>query len=236
MNDWTQDVVGRLAEAREPAQVLTQISAAARSLGFEHCAYGLRVFVPFTRPETWMLSTYDERWNRRYMDAGYLEIDPTVVHGVRSREPLVWSDELFRGAARMWDEARSFGLRVGLAQSVFEADGRVGMLSLARSSEPLTSAEMRTKDPMLQWLVSAAHRAFCRCCSSSPLAGLEPLTSRQIEILRWTADGKTSDETAEILGLSKTTVNYHIRNIMIALRVNNKNSAVALASRLGILN
>lgn len=150
MNDWTQDVLGRLTEVSEPSQVLEQISAAARCLGFEHCAYGLRVFVPFTRPETLMLSTYDERWNHRYIDAGYLEIDPTVLHGVRSRAPTVWSDELFRGAARMWDEARSFGLRVGWAQSVFEADARVGMLSLARSSEPLTAAEMRAKDPLLQ--------------------------------------------------------------------------------------
>lgn len=236
MNDWTQDVLGRLTEVSEPSQVLEQISAAARCLGFEHCAYGLRVFVPFTRPETLMLSTYDERWNHRYLDAGYLEIDPTVLHGVRSRAPMIWSDELFRGAARMWDEARSFGLRVGWAQSVFEADARVGMLSLARSSEPLTAAEMRAKDPLLQWLVSTAHQAFSRCLGTSPLALLEPLTGRQVEVLRWTADGKTSDEIAQILDISKRTVNFHIRNASTRLHANNKNSAVALASRLGILN
>lgn len=236
MNDWTQDVLGQLSEASEPSQVLEQIRVAAGHLGFEQCAYGLRIFVPFTRPKTLMLSTYDERWNRRYLDAGYLQIDPTVAHGVRSRAPVIWSDEVFRGAPQMWDEARSFGLRIGWAQSVFEADARVGMLSLARSCEPLTAAEMRAKDPLLQWLVSTAHRALSPYLGESPLDGLEPLTSRQVEVLRWTADGKTSEEIAEILGVSKPTVNYHIRNAIAKLRANNKNSAVARSSRLGVLN
>ncbi|MBT2337132.1 LuxR family transcriptional regulator [Variovorax paradoxus] len=236
MNDWIQDVLGQLAESSKPSEVLEQVSAAARHLGFEHCAYGLRIFVPFTRPRTWMLTTYDERWNQRYREAEYLQIDPTVTHGVRSLAPVIWSDAVFRGTQQMWEEARSFGLRIGWAQSVFEADGRVGMLSLARSSEPLTVAEMRTKDPMLQWLVNTAHREFSRCLGVSPLAEIEPLTSRQVEVLRWTADGKTSEEIATILGISKPTVNFHIRNAIVKMRANNKNSAVARSSRLGILN
>lgn len=84
--------------------------------------------------------------------------------------------------------------------------------------------------------MNTAHQAFSHCLGPSPLALLEPLTSRQVEVLRWTADGKTSDEIAQILEISKRTVNFHVRNASIRLRANNKNSAVALASRLGILN
>lgn len=236
MSEWTQDVLGQLIEASEPAQVLEQIGVAARHLGFEQCAYGLRSFVPFTRPRTRMLSTYDERWNRRYLEAGYLQIDPTVAHGVRSRTPVIWSDQVFRRTPQMWEEARSFGLRIGWAQSVFEADARVGMLSLARSCEPLTAAEMRAKDLWFQWLVSIAHHALLHHLGESPLSDIEPLTSRQIEVLRWTADGKTSAEIATIMGISRTTVTYHITNAIARLHANNKNSAVARASRLGMLN
>ncbi|BEP65322.1 autoinducer binding domain-containing protein (plasmid) [Variovorax sp. V213] len=235
MNEWTQDVLGRLNEASEPSQVLAQVSVAARQLGFEHCAYGLRTLVPFTRPKTLMFSTYDERWSRRYINAGYLQVDPTVAHGVHSGTPVVWSNEVFRDAPQMWDEARSFGLRVGWAQSVFEPDARVGMLSLARSSEPLTAAEMRAKDPLIQWLVNKAHRAFCRLLGG-PLAGIEPLTKRQVEVLRWTGDGKTSDEIAAILCISKPTVDFHLRNAMARLGAATKSSAAAFASRLGLLN
>ncbi|MDR6890826.1 MULTISPECIES: autoinducer binding domain-containing protein [Variovorax] len=236
MNEWTQDVLVRLNEASEPSQVLAQVSAAARQLGFEHCAYGLRTLVPFTRQKTLMFSTYDERWSHRYIHAGYLHVDPTVVHGVHSGTPVVWSNEVFRNAPQMWDEARSFGLRVGWAQSVTEPDARVGMLTLARSGEPLTASEMCAKDLLLQWLVIRAHRAFCRLLGGSPLAGIEPLTMRQVEVLRWTGDGKTSDEIAAILCISKPTVDFHLRNAMAKLGAATKSSAAAFASRLGLLN
>ena len=235
MNEWTQDVLGRLDEASEPSQVLAQVSVAARQLGFEHCAYGLRTLVPFTRPKTLMFSTYDERWSRRYINAGYLQVDPTVAHGVHSGTPVVWSNEIFRDAPQMWDEARSFGLRVGWAQSVFEPDARVGMLSLARSGEPLTAAEMRAKDLLFQGLVNKAHRAFCRLLGG-PLVGIEPLTKRQVEVLRWTGDGKTSNEIAAILCISKPTVDFHLKNAMARLGSATKSSAAAFASRLGLLN
>jgi len=235
MNEWIQDVLGRLDEASETSQVLARVSVAARQLGFEHCAYGLRTPVPFTQPKTLMFSTYDERWRCRYVDAGYLEVDPTVAHGMRSRTPMVWSNEVFRGAPQMWDEARSFGLCVGWAQSVFEPDGRVGMLSLARSGEPLTAAEMHAKDFLLEGLVHKAHCAFCRLLGG-PLAEIEPLTKRQVEVLRWTSDGKTSNDIAVILCISKPTVDFHLKNAMARLGAATKSSAAALASRLGLLN
>jgi len=109
------------------------------------------------------------------------------------------------------------------------------MLSLARSSEPLTAAEMRAKDLLLQWLVNKAHRAFCRLLGG-PLAGIEPLTKRQVEVLRWTSDGKTSNDIAVILCISKPTVDFHLKNAMARLGAATKSSAAALASRLGLLN
>jgi len=236
MNDWTQDVLGRLSEVNEASQALELIHVAARHLGFESCAYGLRVLFPFTRFEARMLSTYDAQWNRRYLEQGYLGIDPTAIHGSRSRAPIIWCDDVFRDTPQMWDEARSFGLRVGWAQSVFDADGRVGMLSLARSSEPLTAAELRTKDPLLQWLASTAHRVLSPRLGESPWLELAPLTSREVEVMRWTADGKTSEEIAIILDISERTVNFHVRNVMAKLHANNKSSAVALSSRLGVLS
>lgn len=236
MTDWTRQVLMGLTRASDANSAFEQIGAAARHLGFEHCAYGLRLPVPFTRRKTQMLSTYSERWNRRYLEAGYLQVDPTVAHGVRSLVPLIWSDEVFRKTPQMWEEARSFGLRIGWAQSVFEADGRVGMLTLARSSKRLTQAEMLAKDPWLKWLVNTAHCALAHYLGESPLQGLEPLTERQVEVMRWTADGKTSEEVGAILGISKNTVNFHIRNAIAKLRANNKNAAVARSSRLGVLD
>jgi LuxR family transcriptional regulator len=57
-----------------------------------------------------------------------------------------------------------------------------------------------------------------------------------VEVLRWTGDGKTSDEIAAILCISKPTVDFHLRNAMARLGAATKSSAAAFASRLGLLN
>ena len=69
------------------------IARYARRLGFERCAYGVRIFDSFTRPKTRMINNYSMAWQQRYREAGYLGIDPSVAHGLRSHAPLVWSTE-----------------------------------------------------------------------------------------------------------------------------------------------
>jgi len=60
------------------------------------------------------------------------------------------------------------------------------------------------------------------------------LSEREIETLTWSARGKTSDEIATILGLSKRTVDFHIDNARSKLGVATRTQAVmkAVAGRL----
>lgn len=55
------------------------------------------------------------------------------------------------------------------------------------------------------------------------------LSGRESECLRWASIGKTSWETACILGVSERTVNFHLGNTFAKLNVNNKQAAVAQA-------
>ncbi|MGJ7556727.1 autoinducer binding domain-containing protein [Variovorax sp. RB2P76] len=230
------DIRAALAQAEGVADVFDVVAESVRKLGFEQCAYGLRIWVPFTQQKTLMISNYDPRWTRRYQDAGYLSIDPTVTHGVRSNAPLVWSNGLFKHTPKLWSEARAFDLRVGWAQSCFEAGGSVGMLTLARSHEALSRAELRTREPDLSWLVGIAHAALSAAFRKAHCAGHPGLTAREIEVLRWMADGKTAVEAAILLRISVNTVNFHIKNVKDKLQAANKTSAVASAVALGLLN
>ena len=56
-----------------------------------------------------------------------------------------------------------------------------------------------------------------------------PLSPRQAQCLRWAAIGKTSWETSRILGLSESTVNFHLRNACERLGVRGRRAAVAKA-------
>ena len=64
---------------------------------------------------------------------------------------------------------------------------------------------------------------------------LEPLSERELEILRLIAQGYSNQEISERLFLALSTVKGHNRNIFDKLQVNNRTEAVARARALGIL-
>ena len=64
-------------------------------------------------------------------------------------------------------------------------------------------------------------------------AGL--LTPRELEVLHWSAQGKTADVTASILGIGSRTVQHYMGRIIDKLKATNNTHAVAQAMRLKIL-
>lgn len=70
--------------------------------------------------------------------------------------------------------------------------------------------------------------------SNCKLFGIE-LSSRELEILNLTADGKSNAEIAEKLMISVHTVKAHIGNIIKKLRAKDRVNAVAIAIRKEII-
>jgi DNA-binding CsgD family transcriptional regulator len=62
-----------------------------------------------------------------------------------------------------------------------------------------------------------------------------PLTGRELQCLAWVSRGKTSWETATILGLSERTVNFHLCNASRKLNVYGRQACVLRAIQLGLL-
>ncbi len=61
------------------------------------------------------------------------------------------------------------------------------------------------------------------------------LTRREIEILSLIVEGHSSKQVAELLYVSKRTVDFHLDNIYEKLQVTNRMQALQRATRLGIL-
>lgn len=238
MKSWQEDLLSvSNGEKDNEHLVFANIAAAARSLGFDHCAYGLRVPLPISNPKTIILNNYCRAWQERYASQNYLQIDPTVIHGWRSQAPIVWNDKVFESTPALWEEAQSFGLRVGWSQSSLDAVGVGGMLTLTRESDPLSEAELATQEIKMRWLVNVAHLTLSRIFTTRLRDQTSPtLTDREREVLRWTADGKTSGEVSDILCLSENTVNFHVKNAVAKLQAANKTAAVVRAAMLGLLN
>src|SRR3954447_2052643 len=61
------------------------------------------------------------------------------------------------------------------------------------------------------------------------------LTTRQREVMLWTAEGKTAFEISVIVGLTERTVNFHISRVLAKLGANNKTQAAVRAAAMGLL-
>lgn len=237
MEAWKENVLSVLHDAQGRDATFACIAAATQQLGFEHFAYGLRLGLPVANPKTFMLNSYPAQWQKRYEDAGYLRTDPTVAHGQRSQTAIVWSDEVFQNATEMWSEAKSFDLRVGMAQSMFGDQGAVGMITISRATTSITAAEQRKIGSHVRWLAEVSHGLLSKTFERpmKPDQKQAALTCREIEVLKWMADGKTANDTADIMNLSTATVNFHVKNAVAKLDAPNKTSAVVKAVILGLL-
>lgn len=237
MKSWQEDLLSLIEPGRCEHEIFARIQTAVTTLGFEHCAYGFRAPLPMSNPRIVLLNTYPEAWCERYREAAYLHTDPTVLHCRRSQAPLLWNDALFANTSSLWEEAQSFGLKIGWAQSSLDGLGIGGMLTLSRSCEALDSKELDAKQHKMRWLVHVAHLALASVLKSKHLDTTSPaLTGRELEILKWTADGKSSQDIADILAVSKNTVDFHVKNAVMKMQAANKTAAVVRAAMLGYLN
>ena len=134
------DLFESLSDCRSVEELHSATSRIAKQLGFEHFIYGVRVNLPLIQPYQFVLSGYPKAWRERYIDAGYENIDPTILHCGRDRRvtPMIWRNQGFRNGlvAKLWGEAKEFGLASGASFPVQGKNGEAAMLSLATSLSP----------------------------------------------------------------------------------------------------
>ncbi len=236
MNTWQENQLQALQSIQCEHQIFQTLLSLSNELGFEYCAYGVRLSLPLSNPKTFMVNNYPSAWQVQYQAKDYCAVDPTVKHALRSQLPILWTDAVFAATAEFWEDARSFGLRHGWAQSMRDSNGAIGMLTLARSNDLLTETELAAKRFKMAWLTQSAHLAMSRCLLPKWLSETNlTLSNREIAVLRWTADGKTAGEISSILKISERTVNFHINNVMTKLNTTNKTAAAVKAAMLGLL-
>jgi DNA-binding CsgD family transcriptional regulator len=236
MNTWHEDLLNLLVTPRTcPEHIFGSIELVAVKLGFEHVAYGFQAPYPVTQPKITLLNNYPSPWQEHYSRSGYLFTDPTVIHGRQSQDPLVWNDEVFSSNPTLWKDAQDHGIRTGWAQSSLDGTGAGSLLTLCRSHEPVTACELQAKESCMRWLVQVAHVSLSKAILEKDVNAATQLTSREREVMQWTADGKSAQDIADILLLSKSAVDFHLKNSIKKLNCPNKTAAVARAVLLGWL-
>jgi DNA-binding CsgD family transcriptional regulator len=216
-------------------EIIELTTCSIKSIGFDYFAFGVCGSVPFMKPEIRLLGSYPPQWLQRYNEMNYAAVDPTIQHCKISTVPLRWTEELFQECPDFWVEANGFKLNYGLVQPLFNTRGCVGFLSLARERYTITDDELSELKPILKAFIDVVGvRAFEFKELLITTQEVE-LTTKEKEVIRWTADGKTSEEIGLILGITADAVNFHLRNIQKKIDACNRLQAVAYAIAQGCI-
>ncbi|RAS22071.1 autoinducer binding domain-containing protein [Paraburkholderia bryophila] len=233
---WWNDLFFKLQNCEQIDHALNVLSCASQNLGFAYCAFGYHTRPPFHFRNVVIESSYPPPWVSRYHDQHYLEIDPIARLDVRDPTPTVWTDDLFSQAKHLWDDANAAGLRVGISQPCWDARGRCGVFSLARDHRALDDHEIEMLRPHLAALSHLSMTCIANIAGRQRHDTTEiNLTRREIEILRWTADGGSAKSISNALDISADTVNFHLKNCMRKLNASSKVAAAAYAIAYGYL-
>jgi DNA-binding CsgD family transcriptional regulator len=152
---------------------------------------------------------------------------------------------------KFWSEARrSLGQPrefVALAKDLGMRDGyTVGVSPLRSVPSPANGSmfclSVRTPrrdertERLLGLVVPHLHAPLCRL-GEGDRGGARGvvLSAREKEVLRLLAQGKSSWEMSVIIGISESTVNYHVYNVMRKLEAVNRPQTVAVAASLGLV-
>ncbi len=220
------------------------LAEAARQLGFRRVAYS---YLPYTRlvdggwaapplltrnfPPDWDVEWRRHAANDPYYHACFESGLAVEWAEVRSQKRLT-PEELL--GVRYLEEK---GLVDGITIPIHLAEGQFAFVSAIESVNGEWSATVRRSK---EAIFIAAHRfheaTFWKFANPFPRVRISRLAPREIECLEWVARGKTTEDVASILDLSRETVRVHLDRARKKLGAINRANAVAKAIELGLID
>jgi LuxR family transcriptional regulator, quorum-sensing system regulator SolR len=223
---WQDELLGMYVASGKVASAETAfkiVAEAARSIGFDHCSYEAKLPLPLAEPRFLLLDTFDEGLRDEYR------------HSRRRMKSWDGSDvDIFD-----WPVTRNVSGDRAPQKVLFNAltvqlHANAGCLAYFTV---LVHAKQRLRQPIR--LLCLAHLAHCqiyRHLEESSRRKVEALSPRELDVIAWSADGKTSSEMATLLGVSENTVKFHFKNAKEKLGSSSKASSVVKAALLGMLS
>lgn len=171
-------------------------------------------------------------------DAG--QHDPVSQHCKRRPDPIVWDQSTYVRAnkAELGEYQSRFGYRTGIAMALHLPLGRHLFIGVDRDKALRTDSNELTQDvaALTLFAVMAQKPAFdILSPDAAAMAGMVPLSARELEALRWAMEGKTAWEVGRILAISEQATAGHLNNATHKLGCASKHQAVVKALRLGLI-
>ena len=230
-----------LMNARDETDTITRLQTAAQGLGFDKVLFAVIPQPKVSVADIYLRSNYPDQWREHYDRNNLRAADPTVEYCFKSSSPFVWMPQSFKTPEQqnLYEEAASFGLKVGVTLPIRGVGGEIGMLTCVRDENP-GPAFLKDLGQNLGGLSLLRDVAFDSLhqyvhASATPAEEAPVLTAREFDCLRWMCAGKTAWEIGRILSISEAGVNFHITNLRTKFGVSRRNDVVIKALRMGLI-
>jgi two-component system nitrate/nitrite response regulator NarL len=111
--------------------------------------------------------------------------------------------------------------------------GAVGHLTKERGFAEVVESVRAAAAGEILFAPSELQRLLLESAASRKV--IEPLTARELEVLRLLASGTSTASAAESLGISTATLRAHVQAVLRKLGAHSRLEAVAEAARLGLI-
>jgi len=193
--------------------------------------------LPETAHRLGLMHNYPGDWQNYYAEKGFDRIDPVLKAAATYDGPFRWAAleremPLTREQLRFMRMGEEAGLNNGIGVPLRGANAQIAGIALA------TSERRDAGHPSLDLIhayCSQFYRAYKRHYAPRPNPSCVILTPKEIEVLARAAAGKTDDEMAAELGISRNTVDSHMRHIFLKLDVNSRVTASVKGIVLGLI-
>jgi DNA-binding CsgD family transcriptional regulator len=178
-------------------------------------------------------------WRKRYAEAHHCNVDPVFLHALTGKSALCWADCRERAKAAgasqralgVFDEAAEIGLKSGFIMPALGFGGVPGAVTFG-GTDPDLSAESQLS---LRLVGAFAYEGFRRLAEKfKPIP--PTLSPRELDVLRWTAEGKTAWEIGRILKIGERTVRTYQDQLKAKYSVSSVIQAAVRAALDGTLN
>jgi LuxR family transcriptional activator of bioluminescence operon/LuxR family quorum-sensing transcriptional regulator LasR len=206
-----EEFIERITLCESLVDLQNLCGAIAAQNGFELYCLGHRDFTSLAKPEDILLSNFPEEWKQYYFEQQYDRIDPVIFTSIAEPTPVIWQDAFLQYPEHIHilNERGEVGARIGVSAAV-PMPGMFTLLSFA--SPRMVTKNLRKGAIAVNAYVGYFHERLLDLCNKN-IAPPTALTTRQLEVVFWLAEGKDISSIAAILKCSERTVSAHVQTI-----------------------
>lgn len=174
-------------------------------------------------------------WANHYLEQDYQAIDPTITTALSEKTPFLWDDcyQAIKGRGKLskrqrafFAEAKGIGLGNGIVAPLSGYQGSKVCISVSGEKSDVGLPEKHAVHILAIYFAEALKRLSAQ---GSETLTAPQLTTREMEILRFYAVGKSAWDISTILTISEWTVRFHLTNVRRKFGVTSMVHAVAIA-------